>query len=171
MTNKTIAAWASAGVVVRTGYGKFDLASSISGFAAHMRALASKRSDASTSTVANERARLLKVQADRAEMQLDQAYGRLVDADEISATVQKDLVAFKQGVLALPTRVAGRGGGLSQAALAIIAEEVNLVLDELADDVSPDDMPSAAEVARCMAVREAKGIARDLRAPDHHPTH
>jgi phage terminase Nu1 subunit (DNA packaging protein) len=163
VSGKTLGQWAVAGIVVRVGYGKFDLAASISGFAQYMRRAVEKRSDGA-GTVASARSRLLQIQADRAEMQLDREVGRLCDVDEFTASIERDLAEIRRQVLSLPTRIAGRGGGLSQAALAIIAEEVDLLLTDLARPPSIEDMPTLEEVAAAMVRRERKGAARDLRA-------
>ena len=98
-----------------------------------------------------------------AEIQIGQAYGRLVDVDEMEAAAVKEYAAIKQALLSLPTRIAGRAGGieLSNAILDVMKDEIDDILTELAH-ASPD-MPSPQEVAAAMAIRERKGIARDLR--------
>ena len=85
---KTIATWAASGVVVRVGYGKYDLAGSIQGFARHMKAITERSGDAEGS-VSAERVLYLRVRREREELELGKARGDLVSysavVDEFAA--------------------------------------------------------------------------------------
>ena len=74
-TPKTIATYAKLGVVKRRGRGKYDEVASVRGFAKHMRAR--PKGASATSSVASERAGLLSVQRQRAELELAKAKGDL----------------------------------------------------------------------------------------------
>jgi hypothetical protein len=123
-----------------------------------MRAAIAKSGDA-PSNLATARARVETMKAERMEIELDRAVGRLVDIDEIGATVQKKFLAVRQAMLVLPDRVASRGG-LARELVAAIQLEVELILTDLAD--GDFDVPTPEDVARCMAVRERQGLVRDL---------
>ena len=103
-TPKTIATYAGLGVVKRRGRGKYDEVASVRGFAKHMRAQQRKGATA-TSTVASERAALLKVQRQRAELELAKAKGDLVSysmvVDEFAAncTIVRNELLRIHGVL------------------------------------------------------------------------
>ena len=160
---KTIATWAAAGVVKRVGYGRFDLAASVRGFADHMREANEAKGEL---TVAMERAALLRMQRQKGELAMDQALGRLCDADEMVASFQKDMTAVRQSVLALPDRISHRCGGLSHATVVAMKAEVADVLTDLASG-KDEIIPTAEDVGRAMAIREARGLVRDLGPPRH----
>ena len=67
VSKKTIAAWATSGVVVRTAHGCYDLRASVRGFAKHMHERNRGGDATAVASVAEQRARLLRLQADRVE--------------------------------------------------------------------------------------------------------
>ena len=163
MTGKTVAAWAAAGIVKRVGYGRFDLAASVRGFADHMREVAASKGKSNVSTA---RTALLEMQRRKGELAIDRELARLVDSDEMVASFEKDLVAIRSTLLSLPDRVSHRCGGLPNATVAAFKSEIADCLTDLAHGRGMDD-PSPEDVARCMAIRERRGLVRDLGPVGH----
>jgi hypothetical protein len=79
LSRKGVAEHAAAGRLKRVGHGEFLLAESMSLYAAHLRAVASGRGGA----VADERERLARIRADRAQMAFDVERGKLGDVEEV----------------------------------------------------------------------------------------
>jgi hypothetical protein len=130
-TPKTIASYAKAGVVHRLKRGKYDETKSVQGFAKHMRQLVEARTKGTTS-VAAERALLLKVQRRRAELALERETGRMVDEEEARLYFTGCFKVLQRHALALPPRINHRIGG-ERAQLTIIDDEIRLFLNTVAE--------------------------------------
>jgi phage terminase Nu1 subunit (DNA packaging protein) len=106
VSKKTVAAWATAGVVKRTKHGEYDLRESIRGFARHMR----DRGGDSTAlaAVSANRAELLKIQAERARFQLEQEREEWLALDDVRANWMSALAnaAFRRPCYSDPMRCA-----------------------------------------------------------------
>ena len=109
-----------------------------------------RRREGPAALVAGERASLLKLQAERAEFELQKMAGELVDVDPMEAHTVAEWRKLRSLMLTLPTRV-GSLAGLTAAQTAIVDDEVRAVLTEMAH-VDYEE-PSEAEVAACMAIR------------------
>ena len=79
VTAKTLSVWAGSGVVVRRTHGKYDLAESVERMWALVKA---KGGEGPASAVATVRARLLRLQADRAQFEIDRLSGAYMLADD-----------------------------------------------------------------------------------------
>ena len=157
-TPKTIAAYANQGVVVRTGRGRFDEVKSVRGFARHMRSInRGKGGEKAMATVATERARLLKLQCEKIQDEIDIRAGRCVDADEMEAHAVAEWRKLQTMMLTLPTRVASRAG-LTAAQTAAVDHEVRAVLVDMAH--ADYEEPSPEEIAACMALRLRRANGR-----------
>jgi hypothetical protein len=154
----TVARWVKSGLLVRRSHGQFDFVAAVRGYA---KLVAAK--DGSEPTVAtqvgSERARLLKAQADRAEMQLAVERKELVPFSEGAACAVTLTHIFRAGVLAFKSRLAGRLS-LREGAEIVYSEGCAL-LQEISDmDVYSERL---LDVAREGIERElAKG---DIAAP------
>jgi phage terminase Nu1 subunit (DNA packaging protein) len=138
VTGKTIAAWAAAGVVKRIGYGKFDLALSVQGFAKHMKALAEKGGDASV-TVAAERALLLKVQRQRGELELAKSRGDLVSSAEIMEEFRKHCLIVQREIAMVPGYLMNRIVGIDREVVQMIDEKLREAAGIIEDGGSLSD--------------------------------
>jgi len=103
----------------------------------YLRSL-SKGKNTSSGDLNDERTRLTKAQADRAELELQEKEGELISTDLIK-TIWSDYVAnVRSKLLALPSKL----GHLTQAAEtyaeaeAIIKESIYECLEELSDDAT-----------------------------------
>ena len=84
-------------------------------------------------TVGRERQRLLKAQADTAEMRLKLERGKLCRIEEAIAINSAVVRGLRSHMLALPARVSGRLPHLSRADIETIREEVYAVLTMASD--------------------------------------
>jgi phage terminase Nu1 subunit (DNA packaging protein) len=129
---KTIAGYAQRGIVKRTGHGRYDLALSVQGFAKHMREMARSRGgEAEIIGVATERRRLLRSQADREQLRLEQERGEWLPRGEVLAAWKASLSVVRARLLATPARLA-QVCGLDNEAAEKLDEEIREVLTELA---------------------------------------
>lgn len=140
------------GIVPRTPEGLYPLRASVLGYCASMRAAATGRLgelDGSTSGLTIQRKRLVREQADRAELVNQQMRGELVPAAEVEAEWARIATALRARLLALPSRVHQRLAHLTPAELATIDREVRDALTELGTGDRASDMavPATQSVA------------------------
>jgi phage terminase Nu1 subunit (DNA packaging protein) len=129
VSGKTVAAWATAGIIVRVGRGKFNLAKSISSVLKHHKRSGSETTVAAA--VGSERARLLKAQADRAEMQLKLEVGELLRTSEVRHETLRTFYVVRSGVMAAKARIGNRLPHMSRLDLVEIDDELRGALTEL----------------------------------------
>ena len=143
---KTIATWTKLGIVARVKYGRFDLAKSVRSVVNHQ-----KRSGAETTVataVGSERARLLKAQADRAEMQLKLKAGELCRVSEVRDVTLRTFYVLRSGVLAAKARISNRLPHMSRADLVELDDELRDALTEIGQNKTmltkrgPSDLPN-----------------------------
>jgi phage terminase Nu1 subunit (DNA packaging protein) len=126
---KTIVAYAAENVVVRASRGRYELRSSTANYIRHLRKSASGRS----STTGDERTRLLRVQADAAELKLAVTREEYVLASEVETEWSDILRIVRNGMLTVPSRLGARLSHLSPDDLNTVYEVVRDVLTETAD--------------------------------------
>ena len=143
VSSKTIAAWASAGIVVRAGYGKYDLALSIQGFAKYMREIVEKRGDGAA-TVASERAGLLSVQRRRAELELAKARGDLQSRTELTAEVRAHNKVVRNEMLRIKSVLLN--SSVERTVAELVDEKIREALTNLADHKTIEDREGSVEV-------------------------
>jgi hypothetical protein len=80
--------------VVRTKYGRFDLARSVQGFARHHREPAKPTTTPGLETGAEARARLARLKADIAEADYKRGKRELVDGGEIMAQLDRRMGVY-----------------------------------------------------------------------------
>jgi phage terminase Nu1 subunit (DNA packaging protein) len=119
---------AQRGIVVKgTKRGTFELEASVSAYCAHLRDMASARGG---EDAAAARARLGQAQATLAEVKARQLAGELVEIEAVETFWRSKLKAFRNRVLAVPSRVRD----LSARQNVTLTLELRACLDELADD-------------------------------------
>jgi phage terminase Nu1 subunit (DNA packaging protein) len=126
---KTVSSWAKLDVAVRVKYGRFDLARSVRAVVKHHR-----RSRAETTVAAavgSQRERLLRAQADRAEMQLRQESGELCRVSEVRDVTLRTFYVLRSGVLAAKARIGNRLPHMSRTDLVEIDDELRTALTEI----------------------------------------
>ena len=94
-----------------------------------------ENADGSASGIRSERKRLLKVQADREELELAQIQGRLVTLEDWEKATADIVAAAKARLLAVPARVAPRVLGETSRVLVqgIIEKEIKEALQALGE--------------------------------------
>jgi len=113
--------------MVRVGRGRYKLKASIAAYTAHLRAAATGRG----SPTAIARTRLIEAQASAAETKAATLRGELLPAADVAARWSAILRRVRDGVLASPSRVAGRLPHLTRHDVAEIDDELRIVLTEL----------------------------------------
>jgi phage terminase Nu1 subunit (DNA packaging protein) len=158
VSKKTVAAWATAGVVKRTKHGEYDLRESIRGFARHMR---DRGGDTTAlAAVSASRAELLKIQTERARFALETERGEWVTLADVEANWCSAFRTIRAAVMAIPNRVAARVSGLSREAVYEMDQEVRDALTELArggyPDPYADDAPQGSAEKTRHTIRRAR---------------
>jgi phage terminase Nu1 subunit (DNA packaging protein) len=106
VSRKTVAEWAALGIVVRVGHGRYDLRGSVKGFARHMRERNRGGDAAAVSSVAQQRSRLLGLQADRVQIELDRVSTEMVPRSEVTAQWSRRFAGIRRTIMAWPSSIA-----------------------------------------------------------------
>jgi phage terminase Nu1 subunit (DNA packaging protein) len=93
------------GIIKKDSRGNYDLLYSLKGYIGHLQVRAGSRSGVSAD-YGEERARLTKAQADKAEMEASVLAGKLVDVDQLISQWEMMLTAVKTKMLAIPSKLA-----------------------------------------------------------------
>jgi phage terminase Nu1 subunit (DNA packaging protein) len=126
LTERTISDLVRRQVLTKRGRG-FRLDEAIGAYAEHVRTRAAGNRP---SPAVEARARLLEIQAQRAEVELAERRGELLVKRDVMAEHVQVFREIRSRLLALPDRLAGRCG-LDRVAVALADEEVREVLTEL----------------------------------------
>lgn len=134
------------GVIPKAERGQYDLIGSVRGYVRYLRDQAA-RAQAGAPDYAAERARLIRAQADLAEMEAEEKRGALIPADQVEEAWIAILTLVRTRLLALPDRLAPQVFERSTVAdvHALIRTAIREVLNDLADtdvqlksDIEPD---------------------------------
>jgi phage terminase Nu1 subunit (DNA packaging protein) len=132
---KTLSLWQKAGIVVRVKHGRYDLARSV-------RAVVKKKRSDSEPTVAaavgSQRERLLRAQADRAEMQLQQESGELCRVSDVRHETIRTFYVLRSGVMAVKARLDSQLP-IGREGLVLLDDTLREALTELAHNRYGDD--------------------------------
>lgn len=104
-------------ILPKASRGNYDLVQSVQGYIKYLRArsLGTADMDANNPNIAVERVRLIKMQADRLAMDIDEEKGRLLDAEE-AARGWDNLIAHCRAVLlGIPNRLANQVAAINNA--------------------------------------------------------
>ena len=105
LTERRVQQLARDGIIPKPEKGKYDLVGCVQGYIGYLQARAFGK-DTGTVDMYAERGRLLRLQADRAQMELDMMRARLISADEAEELWASLLATFRARMLAVPTRAA-----------------------------------------------------------------
>lgn len=121
------------GVAIHVAHDSWDLGSTVRNYCASLRAAAAGRAgaDGDGFTLAGQRARLAKAQAESQEMKNRQMAGELVSAAEVERTWADTLRGLRSQILAVPSRLRARLGHLTAADVAAIDAEIRGLLSEI----------------------------------------
>jgi terminase small subunit / prophage DNA-packing protein len=129
VSRKTVAEWAALGIVVRVGHGRYALRESVKGFAQHVRERDRGGDAAAVSSVAEQRARKLKLECDPLERGAGMQSGKLLDAAAMTQALSVRFRSFRDGMLRFPKTLPW----LDREALARLDEEIRELLTDFAD--------------------------------------
>lgn len=133
------------GIVPRHADGTYPIRASIRAYCAWMREAAAGRGQMGPkSSLTAERLRLVREQADRAELANRATRGELVPAADVEAEWAAIATALRARLLALPARVHQRLAHLTAAEVEAIDREVRDALTELGGGTLAPDMPLPA---------------------------
>ena len=91
------------GIIPKPEKGKYDLVGCVQGYIAYLQSRAYGKETGSVDQYA-ERSRLIKLQADKAQLELDVMRAKLISADEVEELWATLLATFRARLLAVPTR-------------------------------------------------------------------
>lgn len=132
ITDHTVREMAKAGIVVRAGRGVYRLEESVRRAFEHTRQTASQRGGAdSLEAMRAERIRIARAQADALESKNAELSGKTFTAEAIEREWTDILRTVRAGMLAVPSRCAGRLPHLSRSDISEIDREVRAVLTEV----------------------------------------
>lgn len=148
ITDRAVRALATKGVVPRLPDGRYPIRASIRAYCTWMREAAAGRGQMGPkSSLTAERLRLVREQADRAELQNRALRGELVPAAEVEAEWAAIATALRARLLAMPARVHQRLPHLTVAEVAALDREVRDALTELGGGTPAADTPFSASQA------------------------
>lgn len=132
---------AKEGVIIKMARGQFDLRQSVLNYVNYTRNAKTNQhggrnggSDEAPADYENERARLTRAKAARAEIELDVILGRVHEGEAVLAVWTDNLMACRSKLLTIPTRAAPIVAGMDAAdALENITNFIHEALEELAD--------------------------------------
>lgn len=123
--------------------GKYDLVGSIQGYVKYLQDTMQGRG--STIDTNAEKARLLKNQADKAEMEMKILQEKYVSNEELEFEWSNLIIAFRSKMLSLPSKLAVLLTGTDTPAKTarILEDEIHDALTELSKYGQDEDHPSA----------------------------
>lgn len=113
LTERRIQQLARDGIIPKPEKGKYDLVGCVQGYTGYLQARAFGK-EVIHADAHQERARLLKAQADKTELEVKTLRSELIPSDEIAAEWAGLVVAFRSRLLVLPTRGAHLATGLKE---------------------------------------------------------
>ena len=122
VSQRRIQEFAQLGVLKKTGRGRYNLTDCVKRFVHFLR---EKRAQYPID-LQNERARLTKLQADKCDLELMEARGEVIRAEDVARTWADLVIAARSRLLAIPT-------SLTPAVMA--ADKLNTVTELLRDSI------------------------------------
>lgn len=130
---------AKQGVIIQQARGQFDLRQSVLNYINYVREAKTNQHDRpktpdGPADYEEERARLTRAKASRAEIELDVIRGRVHEGEAVLSVWNDNLMACRSKLLTIPTKAAPIVAGMEPAdALLSLTDFVHEALDELAD--------------------------------------
>ena len=132
ITPTTVSKLGGDGILKRVARGRYELWPSIAGYVTYLRRGATQRE----SPTHKARARLLAVQAEKAEFELAQERGAWLKESDVIAEYSAIVSQMRARLLALPARMGGKVPSLTLEDIDALDREVRGCLTELADPKS-----------------------------------
>ncbi len=102
LTERRVQQLAKEGIIPKAAKGKYELVPAVQGYIKYLRA---SKEDTPTN-ISAERARLLKMQADKLSMAIDLEREKLLDADKAAAGWDNLIARCRSNLLGIPSRLA-----------------------------------------------------------------
>jgi len=119
ITERRIQQLAKEGIIPKAERGKYDLIASMRGYIKYLQERAAGRSDGRYNDEADiklERKRLIKAQADKAEVENQKLRAELISFESVQEILNEVAVLFSSSVDALPGRLASELAGITNPA-------------------------------------------------------
>lgn len=124
------------GVFIRSSRGRYDVEESVRNYVVRLREVASRngsRPAGGSDELTAEKLRLMKAQAEKAELHNRLAAGEMVAVADVRAEWMTVATDLRSQILAIPPRVAARVG-LDRNAAVILEEEIRIALEGIHDE-------------------------------------
>lgn len=131
VSTRTIREHAASGIIVRAEKGSYMLKQSVQNYAAMLRERASRKTE---DPLEDARAKLLHAKADIVERQVKNLKNKFLDRGEVELEWASMVRAMREGLGALPARVARRLPHLDSHAIGVLESEVRDALAVIADE-------------------------------------
>lgn len=121
------------------------------------RVARAERNDRPPGDVETERARLIKAQADKTELEVAELHGELVRVDDVTDAWSQHISAARAKLLSLPSKAAPR---VMPGRIAETQELLRNIIDEALNELAGDGLPERAR----SRIARAAGVARTAEA-------
>ncbi|MEQ1788823.1 MAG: hypothetical protein ABL857_00115 [Rickettsiales bacterium] len=106
LTERRVQQLAHDGIIPKASKGRYDLIPAVQGYVKYLQNRSSGRGDIEPQDTYIERARLLRAQADKTELEVKSMNGELIPAEQVEHLWSGLVAAFRSRMLALPVRCA-----------------------------------------------------------------
>jgi phage terminase Nu1 subunit (DNA packaging protein) len=165
LTDRRVQQLAKKGVLPKTEKGKYDLVGCVRGYVHYLRDITLGDTDSDGN---KWRERMVKANALKAEMELDQMKQDLVKVEKVERYLDKLFTAIKQHILLMPAKVSPMLAGedteegiklvLEGEAQDILTLIADYEIDDEAEDGEPDDsLPDSEITEQGEATEKANG--------------
>ena len=136
---KTIRNLANRGIVVKSGRGQFVASQSIRNYVRHLREVASGRGgEEKQTTLAEERARFARSQADHVALKIQILRGQMLEAAAVERTWGSFFSTVRARMLAIVTDIAQMLPHLTRNDIETIDRLIRDALNDAADNIGAD---------------------------------
>lgn len=142
LTERRVQQLAKEGVIPRAERGKYDLVGAVRGYVKYLQERAEGRGVA-PQDLHTERARLVKAQADKTEIEVAEMARALIPAERVIAAWEQLVAAFRAKCLALPSRLAPQLAAVNE--IREIKDHIGAGVREALEELSRFELADGAE--------------------------
>ena len=163
VSKRAVSDFAERGIIVKTGRNRYDLRKSVQLYCEHLRAMAAGRGGENVDTLATERARLAREQADQAAMKNAAMRKELITVAEVRHEWVSIARRIRNVVMSVPSRCRQMLPHLTTYDVDLIDTEIRAALAELGDkdDDSGSDDITAGGLGGIDASAETEAVGLD----------
>ena len=164
LTDRRVQQLVKEGVIPKTEKNRYDLAPAVQGYIRFLQ----ERTIGNAASPADfhvEKARLVKAQADKAEMEASELSGKLVRADEVKKELYEAITDCKNRLLSIPSKAAPivaneTEPGVVQSIIDDLVREALQEISEGADEPSQVDSKKGDDGLEAAAETDSKPVGR-----------